>query len=263
MPMHPMPGAVPRQPRRRCTSHAPISAVDTQARITVASAFSSGVAPSLSEENTTIGKVGRAGPGDEACHHQIIQAEREGEQPARQQRRRQQRQRDAEERACRRAAKVHRRLLQLGAGPGQPRPHHHPPRRTARRRHGPPRWSPRRAARESSAPAATPRTAAAATARSARPAERAGSRSACPAPPAPAPGQTAPAPSPPPCRARWRPVADSAATSSESSPAAFSWSSCQSVPYHRNEKRREHGGQPGVVEAGQDEQDDGDEQERV
>ena len=68
---------------------------------------------------------GGARPGGEARDHQIVEREREGEHPAGGKRRRDQRQRDGEERPQRRAAEIHRRLLQAAVEAHEPRLHHH------------------------------------------------------------------------------------------------------------------------------------------
>ena len=78
-----------RRPRSRTASTTPT--------ISVASALISGVTPSRTLEKIIIGSVLVDGPAAKARDHQIIQRQREGQQPARHDRRRDDRQRDQQE----------------------------------------------------------------------------------------------------------------------------------------------------------------------
>ena len=81
-------------------------------RISVASALICGLTPRRTLEKITIGKVVEAGPGGEAGDDEIVERQREGQQPARRQRRRDQRQGDDGEHLERPRAEIERRLLE-------------------------------------------------------------------------------------------------------------------------------------------------------
>ena len=88
-----------------------------------------------------IGSVVDARPGGEARDHQIVERQREGQHPARRDRRQISGSVTARNALQRRAAEIHRRLLQAAVEAQEPRLHHHGDeahgQRGVRDRHGP------------------------------------------------------------------------------------------------------------------------------